>query len=88
MSLLVACGKGDRCNLYRNKLKETLLCIEPTTGELKVNVHKFGKEKYPDLYKKIAKEVAIITNPYIKDIDINVFTIVTTSDGEKHEKNK
>lgn len=75
MSLLVASGNGNRCNKYRENLREVLLCVDSSTGQFKVSIHKFGKEEYPDLYKKISREVARVTNPLVKDIDSRFFNI-------------
>lgn len=68
-SALVASGNGVKCGELKNKINSVLLQREPTTGQLKVVLFKFGREKYPDIVRKISKEVKLTIENVVKDVD-------------------
>lgn len=73
MSLLVASGNGDRCNSIRSNLRDLLLSVDEATGELKINIHKFGKDKYPIDYSRVCKEVSKTISPYLRGVSIRYY---------------
>lgn len=68
-SALVASGNGIKCNELKNKVNSVLLQREHTTGQLKVILFKFGKEKYPYIVKQISKELKLTIENVVKDVD-------------------
>ena len=74
MSLLVVSGHGDRCNNIKDNLKNLLLSVDERTGEMKVNIHKLGKEKFSEEdYKRICREVSVLVSPYLHDVNIRYY---------------
>lgn len=72
-SVLVASGNGARCGKLRDSIRNELLISEPTTGQLKVTLHKFGKVSNPELHFQISKDIARKISPIFADIDKHFF---------------
>jgi hypothetical protein len=68
-SALVASGNGAKCNELKNKINSLLLQKEQNTGQLKVILFKFGKEKHPEIVRKITKELKSTIENVVKDVD-------------------
>ena len=68
-SALVASGNGAKCNELKTKINSILLQREYNTGELKVLLFKFGKEKHPEIVRKIAKELKTCITEVVSNVD-------------------
>jgi len=65
VSILVASGYGDRCNVLCSRLRQQLLQTDPVTGLPKVYLHKYGKQKYAQDSVRISKEVGRVITPLL-----------------------
>lgn len=72
-SILVAAGKGHRCNQLKNILSDTLLQQEQTTGLSKGWIFKYGRNEHPDLHLKFRQEIAQECNDLYLDVPSYVF---------------
>lgn len=73
MSMLVASGKGERCNDFRSQLRQTLLVTDEKTGLSKCKIHKYEKENMPKDYLRISREIWTILEPMMVDITDQAF---------------
>lgn len=67
-SLLVASNQSDRCNELKNKLRDSLLVKDETTGLSKVYLHKFGLQSHREGHIRTGQEVAGVVFPMLKGI--------------------
>lgn len=74
-SVLVASGKGSRCNDLRKVLRDNLYTIDKSTNKFKIAIWKYSKNSEPDAHARIAKGVAIAIEPLFADIEEHFFSI-------------
>lgn len=68
LSMLVASGNGERCNLFRAQLRTILLTKDEKTGLSKLHIHKFRKKDLPEDYFRICSEVGSLLPEITKGI--------------------
>lgn len=68
-SALVASGNGDKCLNLKNRINSVLLQKDHTTGYLKVIIFKFGREKHPELFRKISNELKVAITESVSQVD-------------------
>lgn len=68
-SALAASGQGQKCNDFRERIRERFLEIDSLTGEKKSFLYKYGQEKYPEVHKKLRVEMAEIVSTLLNDVD-------------------
>lgn len=83
-SALVASGNGAKCDELKKKINSVLLQKESNTGELKVLLFKFGREKHPEIVRKIARELKLTITDVVSGVDNLYFG----NDLKKDKKNE
>ncbi len=68
----------------KNRINSILLQKEPTTGELKVLLFKYGRQKYPELVHEISHELKLAITDMVATIDDLYFGNDLKKD-KKHE---
>lgn len=68
-SALVASGNGQKCNELKVKVNSILLQKEYSTGYLKVILFKYHKENYPEIVKSISKEIGLVIEEIVSEVD-------------------
>lgn len=75
LSILVASGHGDRCNLLRSALRDHLLQVDEETGLMKIHLHKNCKsdEKLKDAHYRVGRELGKIIRPILSGIPTHFY---------------
>lgn len=72
LTIMVASGRGQRCNEFRSQLRDYLL-NKDESGELRVSIHKYGREKNAERHKEICIGIGKVVSPMLKDIHPHFF---------------
>lgn len=72
-SALIASGNGQRCNDFKNQIRQQFLSLEEQTGEHKSLLFKYGYEKYPEVHKKLRQEMGGIISSLVEEMDLSFF---------------
>lgn len=56
-SALIASGNGQKCNLFRERIRKQFLEVDFGTGKLKSELFKYGMNTYPEVHKILRTEM-------------------------------
>lgn len=72
-SAIIASGNGQRCNDFRNRIRQQFLYTDEETGQYKSIVFKYGMDQYPEAHKRMRYEMGTIVSSMIGETDLSFF---------------